>query len=123
MMDLWLFSESKLRTKFDTIRHCEERSAVASNLSPFHNTCPLNKYRAIIKQGNAQTIGHLHVIILCPKWTLGRQWSDWRPFFSLLLIKVRKNCNNSADNCCCTCNNSNKPVNIHCKASSNSNSG
>ena len=34
-----------------------------------------------------------------------------------------QNCNNSADNCCCTCNNSNKPVNIHCKASSYSNSG
>ena len=73
----------------------------------------------------------------CPNiWSSPRFWllsyTDTRPlqcirlgrsFFSLLLIKVRKNCNNSADNCCCTCNNSNKPVNIHCKASSYSNSG
>ena len=125
MMDLWLFSESKLRTKFDTIRHCEERSDVATHLSPFHNTCPLIQYRAIIKKRKCPNI-----------WSSPRFWllsyTDTRPlqcirlgrsFFSLLLIKVRKNCNNSADNCCCTCNNSNKPVNIHCKASSYSNSG
>ncbi len=55
------FSGTKLRTKFDTI-HCEERSDVAIHLSPFHNTCPLNKYRAIIKKGNAQTFGHLHSV-------------------------------------------------------------
>ena len=125
MMDLWLFSGTKLRTKFDTIRHCEERSDVAIHLSPFHNTCPLIQYRAIIKKGNAQTFGHLHVFVYCPIRTQDRySVSDWGGhFFSLLLIKVRKNCNNSADNCCCTCNNSNKPVNIHCKASSYSNSG
>ena len=41
-----------------------------------------------------------------------------RPFFfSVLSIKVGENCNNGADNCCHTCNNSNKSVNIHCKAS------
>ena len=98
---------------------------MAIHLSPFHNTCPLIQYHAIIKKRKCPNI-----------WSSPRFWllsyTDTRPlqcirlgrsFFSLLLIKVRKNCNNSADNCCCTCNNSNKPVNIHCKASSYSNSG
>ena len=81
------FSESKLRTKIDTIRHCEERSDVAIHLSPFHNTCPLIQYRAIIKKGNAQTFGHLHVFGYCPIWTQDRySVSDWGGHFFLCYL-------------------------------------
>ena len=53
---------------------------------------------------------------ICPKKDTGHSvCQTGRPFFSLLLIKVGKDCNNCADHCCYTCNNSDKPVKIHCK--------